>query len=116
MLFRSYGDAAVSAGASGAIFGLYGAMGAFLLLRSDALPEAATKALGKSALAFVAVSVYLGFSHEGIDNAAHLAGGVAGFVLGLPFAGRGDGTPALRFLVAAALACGAVLLFATALS
>ena len=77
------GDLVISAGASGAIFGLAGAQAAFLLLDGDAVPEAVLKRLAKSLLGFVGYSLFLGYVRPGIDNSAHIAGLGAGFVLGL---------------------------------
>jgi rhomboid protease GluP len=72
----------LSAGASGAIFGLMGALIAFLLKRRQFLTPQA-KALLSQLVGWAAVNVFLGFSIQGIDNAAHLGGCAAGFLLGL---------------------------------
>ena len=71
-----------SVGASGAIFGLLGALIAFLLRRREHLTPAA-KSLMMQLVAWAAINVFFGFSVPGIDNAAHLGGFVAGFLLGL---------------------------------
>jgi rhomboid protease GluP len=71
-----------SVGASGAIFGLLGALIAFLLRRREMLtPEA--KSLLSQLVGWAAINVFLGFSVPRIDNAAHLGGCAAGFLLGL---------------------------------
>jgi rhomboid protease GluP len=85
-----YGDAAVSGGASGAVFAVWGGLGAFLVVNLDAVPEEAQKRLAKSLLVFVAASLYFGATQPGIDNAAHFAGLIAGFFLALPLARRLD--------------------------
>jgi rhomboid protease GluP len=72
----------ISAGASGAIFGLLGALIAFLLKRRQFLTPQA-KALLSQLVGWAVINVFLGFSIPGIDNAAHLGGCAAGFLLGL---------------------------------
>jgi membrane associated rhomboid family serine protease len=73
----------VSAGASGAIFGVWGALLGFLLLRRDSVPFEALAQLRNSGLAFVGYNLVLGFFIPHIDMAAHLGGLVAGFLGGL---------------------------------
>jgi rhomboid protease GluP len=60
----------VSAGASGAIFGIYGALGAVVLLHRRAIPRVVLSKLGGVAGSFIAYNVAFGFGHAGIDNAA----------------------------------------------
>lgn len=72
----------VSAGASGAIFGLYGALLGFSLRQKHAIPKSILKELQSSSIGFVAYNVIYGFSIAGIDNAAHLGGLFGGTVLG----------------------------------
>ncbi|MEM7051966.1 MAG: rhomboid family intramembrane serine protease [Acidobacteriota bacterium] len=70
-----------SVGASGAIFGLLGALIAFLVRRRDRLrPEA--KSILRSLSFWAAINVFLGLTVPVIDNAAHLGGLFAGFALG----------------------------------
>ena len=71
-----------SVGASGAIFGLMGALIAFLLRRREMLTPAAKSLLGQLVL-WAGINVFIGFTTPGIDNAAHLGGCAAGFLLGL---------------------------------
>ena len=71
-----------SVGASGAIFGVLGALIAFLLRRREGL-NAGAKSLLSQLVGWAAINVFLGFSVPGIDNAAHLGGCAAGFLLGL---------------------------------
>ncbi len=73
----------VGVGASGAIFGVIGALLAFLMLRRSAIPMTALKPLRTSTLLFVAYNLVPGFLSPRIDNAAHLGGLVVGFVSGL---------------------------------
>jgi rhomboid protease GluP len=75
-------DAGLSAGASGAIFGLLGAMIAFLLRRRDRLTPYAKSLLGQLVV-WAGINVFFGFSFGAIDNAAHLGGCAAGFLMGL---------------------------------
>jgi rhomboid protease GluP len=72
----------VSAGASGAIFGIYGALGAVVVLHRNAIPRVVLSKLGGVAGSFVAYNIAFGFGHAGIDNAAHLGGLLGGVVAG----------------------------------
>jgi rhomboid protease GluP len=75
-------DLSVSAGASGAIFGMYGV---FLALLSTSLIEHATrKALLTSIAIFVGYNLLYGMK-GGIDNAAHIGGLVSGALIGYAF-------------------------------
>ena len=59
-----------SAGASGAVFGIYGALGAFLLRHRGRVPTLVLKRLGNVAGTFVVYNIIIGLSHPAIDNAA----------------------------------------------
>lgn len=72
-------DNTVSVGASGAVFGVVGAM-AWLVLRNRGRLEGFT---GPRMLIFVLLSVYAGFVDQGVDNAAHVTGLAAGFLLAM---------------------------------
>lgn len=72
-----------SAGASGAIFGLYGTLLAVLLRGRQFMPGAIIMPMRKFTLIFVSYALLLGFFAKGIDNAAHVGGLIAGFMLGL---------------------------------
>lgn len=74
------------AGASGAIFGVLGALLAFFLLRKGGLPASVVKTQRASAGVFVVYSLLNGVRYGGIDNAAHLGGLAGGFVMGLVLA------------------------------
>ena len=69
-----------SAGASGAIFGLYGIFLAFLFFHRIAKEQ--RKALLTSILIFVGYNLVYGMK-AGIDNAAHIGGLLSGFLLGI---------------------------------
>ena len=70
-----------SAGASGAIFGVYGALAAFLLTQRGGIPITILKRLRMSTGLFVAYSLASGAMTAGVDNAAHLGGLVGGFLV-----------------------------------
>ena len=70
------------AGASGAIFGVLGAMLAFFLKREGGVPASVIKAQLTNVSIFVAYSLLNASRYQGIDNAAHMGGLVAGLVLG----------------------------------
>jgi rhomboid protease GluP len=72
-----------SAGASGAIFGILGALLAAQLRAGDTFPIDILRPIRKATLVFLGLSLYAGFKYKGIDNAAHLGGVAAGFVIGL---------------------------------
>jgi membrane associated rhomboid family serine protease/Flp pilus assembly protein TadD len=72
----------VSAGASGAIFGVAGAMLVAGLRYSDQIPESLERAFGTGALPFIAFNLYYGFARGGVDNYAHIGGALAGAALG----------------------------------
>lgn len=76
-----------SVGASGAIFGLMGALIAFLLRRREMLTPYAKSLLGQLVL-WAGINVFLGMSMPRIDLAAHFGGFVMGFLLGLMLKGR----------------------------
>jgi rhomboid protease GluP len=76
-----------SAGASGAIFGILGALLAEQLRAGDTFPPDILRPIRNTALVFLGLSLYAGLRFKGIDNAAHLGGVVSGFLIGLA-AGR----------------------------
>jgi rhomboid protease GluP len=71
-----------SAGASGAIFGVYGALLAFMAVRREDIPPSMLKSISSSALLFCLYSLVIGWAHPLIDNACHIGGLLAGFVSG----------------------------------
>lgn len=76
---------AVSGGASGAIFGLYGALLVFLWRERRNLQPHEFRWLFWAAVAFSVVTIVLGFLITGIDNAAHIGGFLAGMLCGVVF-------------------------------
>lgn len=73
----------VSAGASGAIFGLNGVM--LALLTTNLIPSSLRKNLLQAFGVLVGYNLLYGWSKEGIDNAAHMGGLVSGFAFGYLF-------------------------------
>jgi hypothetical protein len=69
------------AGASGAIFGVLGALLAFFLRGEEGVPKSVLRAQRNSAALYIAYSLLNG-ARMGIDNAAHLGGLLAGMLLG----------------------------------
>jgi len=72
-----------SAGASGAIFGIYGALLGLLLLNRHSVPANTLPRLRGSAVGFIAYNLFCGMLQPNIDTAAHVGGLVAGFLGGL---------------------------------
>lgn len=68
----------VGIGASGAVFGIYGALAMALVANRHLLPPTIAVRLRNGALLFIAYSLVNGFLHPQIDNAAHIGGLVAG--------------------------------------
>jgi rhomboid protease GluP len=77
----------LSAGASGAIFGVIGALAAFFLLYRDRLGAWGRARLGNIAF-LIALNLFLGFTRPGIDNLGHIGGLVGGLGLGWALAPR----------------------------
>ncbi len=113
----------VSAGASGAIFGLAGAVLGFVATQRGAIPPAVFERYGRTVGLFVVANLLLTGALSnwfGIDNAAHLGGlgvgAVAGAALSRPIPPRGRGgrrRGALILTVFAALAVTTLALRAT---
>jgi rhomboid protease GluP len=80
------GNQAVSGGASGAIFGLYGAVLIFLWRERAYILPAEFKLLFGGGIAFAVLTIVMGQIVPGIDNAAHIGGFVAGLLAGIAFA------------------------------
>lgn len=72
----------VSIGASGAIFGVFGALLSFLVVHRRRMPQGVYSRMRTMTLSFVGYSLLLGFAIPGVDNAAHLGGLAAGLVVG----------------------------------
>jgi rhomboid protease GluP len=77
---------AISGGASGAIFGIYGALLVFLWCERGRLHPREFRWFFWGAMAFAMVSLGLGLAITGIDNAAHIGGFLTGLLSGIIFA------------------------------
>lgn len=77
---------AVSAGASGAIFGLMGALLYVVIANRGRLGRLS----GKGMLFMVILSLYFGLTSSGVDNWAHIGGLVTGFVMAVILYRRKD--------------------------
>jgi rhomboid protease GluP len=77
----------LSAGASGAIFGIIGALAAFFVLHRNQLGSWGQRRLANIAFLIV-LNIILGLTQPRIDNLAHVGGLVAGFGLGWALAPR----------------------------
>ena len=75
----SKGEVVVSAGASGAIFGVIGALLYVVIVNKGRLEDMTSTRLGLLAL----FSLYHGFTESGIDNIAHIGGFLCGLVLAI---------------------------------
>ena len=73
------GEYAVSAGASGAVFGIIGAL-LYVVIRNRGRIGTIS---GRGLVLMVVLSLYYGFTSTGVDNLAHIGGLIAGFILGV---------------------------------
>jgi rhomboid protease GluP len=71
-----------SAGASGAIFGVLGALFAFMVNPKTRIPASIAAAERNSALIFIFYNLINGFALANIDNAAHIGGLLGGMAMG----------------------------------
>jgi rhomboid protease GluP len=79
----SWHPAANSAGASGAIFGILGALLAAQLRAGDRFPADISHPIRYSTLVFLGWALYASLRYQGVDYAAHIGGLASGFILGL---------------------------------
>jgi len=111
----------VSAGASGAVFGAFGALLGVLLVQRRSVPPAAHALLKQNGIGFLGYNLVFGLLLPNVDFAAHIGGLVFGFVLGAltsrPLTAEGaNGRRARVFVggwVATVLVVGFALLVAT---
>ena len=98
----------VGAGASGAVFGVFGCILGFMLVRRRTVPVSVFKPLVLSVLGFLGYNLAYGLTQPHIDNSAHVGGLVAGFLCGIALSRRlpasKGGTPAVRYLYALGVA------------
>ncbi len=76
--YHGQGTQVVSAGASGAIFGVIGALFVVLVIRQIQTPELSPFRL----MFMIVITIYYGMTSNGVDNAAHIGGLLAGFIGG----------------------------------
>ncbi|HEX6848596.1 MAG TPA: rhomboid family intramembrane serine protease, partial [Chitinophagaceae bacterium] len=93
-------DGVNGAGASGAIFGLYGVF--LALLFTNLIPKQVRSALLQSIGIFVVFNIFYGMK-SGIDNAAHIGGLLSGMVIGFIFYLELSGKLSIRRSLAAVL-------------
>lgn len=77
-------DYAISAGASGAIFGLTGALLALVILNKGRIGSITKRGM----LFLIGLSIYTGLVSEGVDNLAHMGGLIGGMFITLLIAPR----------------------------
>jgi len=121
--YSSHGEFPAGVGASGAIFGIAGAL--IVLLKSQRLPvpPEELKKIRRSVIYFAAINLVIGFSINfgasrmgvGIDNMAHLGGCASGLLFAAPMVPR-LGWPRktfeTRLRLAVAMVAGILVLFA----
>lgn len=73
----SAGEVVVSAGASGAVFGLMGALLYVVIANRGRLGRLS----GRGMIFMVILSLYFGLTSSGVDNMAHIGGLICGFFL-----------------------------------
>src|SRR6185436_5756473 len=87
----------ISAGASGAIFGLFGVLLVFGIRYRNSIPPFFQRAVGTGVLPVIAINLFIGFTIKEIDNSAHIAGLLAGAALAalVPFQKPNEETPSV---------------------
>lgn len=119
LVSATWQPAVVSIGASGALFGVFGAFLAFTLRRRSVLPEEFVRSVRRNALILIGLNLAIGLAVPGIDVVAHVAGLVAGFGLGYMIAAMAEKPVRtareaklvrVRAIAAASLAAAAVLI------
>jgi len=103
----------LSVGASGAIFGIAGALIASFYLGEFSMPRAALSGTLRSVVVFVGYSLFFGAVIARTDNAAHIGGLLMGLLLGALIAKAAPGHDVLRriavLLVGALIVAGVVM-------
>jgi len=100
-----YHPQSISAGASGAIFGLFGVLLVFGIRYRRSIPPFFKRAVGTGVLPVIVINLIIGFTIPGIDNSAHISGLLAGAALAgiVPFQRPGDRTHSIFRAVQVAL-------------
>jgi membrane associated rhomboid family serine protease len=86
----------VAVGASGAIFGIVGALLTLRFQRSDIIPASIRNRISVSMIPIVVLNLFLGLTTQYIDNSAHIGGLLGGAVLSFVFPLTGMRRPGLR--------------------
>ena len=106
----SQDQARLSVGASGAVFGIAGALLAGLKFGNLSISEGARRGILSSLAFFIIVNFVLGMG-QNVDNMAHLGGFISGLIIGLPLAlGRAASGATHRLLQIATLLISSLLL------
>jgi len=107
----AFNPGAQSAGASGAIFGLFGVMATFAFRYRRELPQRLANDIRRRILPVIAINLIFGFMMSIVDNAAHVGGLVAGVVLALivPYKRPGEGGTSLIWRALQVACLGVVL-------
>lgn len=114
----SYHPGTISAGASGAIFGLFGVLLVFGIRYRSSIPPFFKRAVGTGVLPVIVINLIIGFTIPAIDNSAHIGGLLAGAMLAavVPFQKPGEETNAgFRLLQVALLSLIAVCFYEVAI-
>jgi rhomboid protease GluP len=82
LVSAAWQPAVVSVGASGALFGVFGAFLAFTVRRRSVLPPEFVRSVLRNGLILIGVNLAIGIAVPGIDVVAHIGGLVAGFGIG----------------------------------
>jgi rhomboid protease GluP len=77
-----HGDKLWSAGASGAVFGVYGMLLGYLWREKHGMPRSVLRPMMNSTLTFAGYNLFFGAVHPQIDNMAHIGGFIGGILLG----------------------------------
>src|SRR5581483_11017697 len=117
------GPLTVSAGALGAVFGVYGALVSYLLLYKKEVPSSILKPLLSGAVLVIGYNLFYGFASAAkaggthIDNAGYIGGVVSGFLLGFVLARPLDpkarkSQTAKKLIIGASASIALIVLFA----
>lgn len=101
-----FSDGVVSAGASGAIFGCFGALLYFGVVN----PKLFVRTMGTNIIVLILINLVLGFTISGIDNAGHIGGLVGGFLATAAVGVPKKMKPMYNVIAAVILVIGSILL------
>lgn len=99
-------SSSISAGASGAIFGLFGVLLYFGLIHKKLFFQT----MGSSILTIIAINLVFGFTVPMVDNSAHVGGLITGFIAASVIQLPGQGNRKIRQLGMGATAVGLAIL------